>query len=604
MSNTATSSILNLKEALEQLVGESISQATGLALEDCPPYIAMAKNPQFGDYQSNAMMALAKSLKTNPRELAGKVLDKMQQHPLFQELVEKCEIAGPGFLNLYLKDDALIARLKPTHLTQPKTLPPQQRQTVVVDYSSPNIAKEMHVGHIRSTILGDAIAKVMEHLGHKVIRQNHLGDWGTQFGMLIAFYQRFPDKLENSELADIESNYRAANELFGSDPEFEKRARDSVVKLHQGDPEAVGLWEKIVSLSRRHLHENYSRLQISLSEADDKGESFYNPHLQEVVSELKENFADKDGTVSVSVNDGATCIFLKNEKGEPAFRNAEDEPLPFIIQKSDGAFLYATTDLAAMRHRAKDLEADWLIYVTDNRQSLHFEMLFAAARATGIATNSKGREVTLQHVTFGSILGQDRKPLKTRDGGTVKLSSLMEEAVERAADKVPESAASEGLSRQEIAERIGIGAIKYADLSQNRQTDYVFTWEKLLALEGNTAAYLLYAYARLSKMLRESEDEDRGAEILLQEEAERRLALTLCRFPETLESLTSEWRMNALTDHLYATASALMKFYDECPVLKAQDPEVRKSRLALCRQTADVLKTGLALLGIQTVDRM
>lgn len=604
MSQPTLSAIPNLKKALDRLVRESISKTTDLPPDQCPPYIAMAKNPKFGDYQSNAMMALAKKLKTNPRELAGKVLAVLGEHELYSDLVEKCEIAGPGFLNFYLKNDALKARLRSQHLINPQTLPEDERKTVVVDYSSPNIAKEMHVGHIRSTILGDAIAKVMEHLGHKVIRQNHLGDWGTQFGMLIAFYSDHPDKLANSKLADIEKNYRAANELFSSDPEFEKRAKDSVVRLHQGDSEAVALWEKIVGLSRRHLHENYARLQVSLSEADDTGESFYNPLLPQVVEELKQGFTDKDGEVSVSINNGATCIFLRDKNGEPAFRNAEDEALPFIIQKSDGAFLYATTDLAAIRHRSRELKADWLIYVTDNRQALHFEMLFAAAKATGLAVNSEGHQLTLQHITFGSILGQDRKPLKTRDGGTIKLADLMEEAVEKAAEKVPESAATDGLSREQIAERIGIGAIKYADLSQNRQTDYVFTWEKLLSLEGNTAAYLMYAFARLSKMMRASEENFEDAEIQLETEAERRLALMLCRLPETLESLTTEWRLNALTDHLYATASALMKFYDECPVLKAEDKDVRLSRLALCRHTASVLKTGLGLLGIQTVDRM
>lgn len=605
MTDTALTPNSNLRTTLENLIRQAISRVTELPLEECDPYLAMAKNPKFGDYQSNAMMALAKKLKTNPRALGQQVLDALQQLPGFSQLVEKCELAGPGFLNLHLSTAALEERLTTEHLVEPRSLPETARQTVVVDYSSPNVAKEMHVGHIRSTILGDAISRVLEHLGHKVIRQNHLGDWGTQFGMLIAFYRRFPERLDNSELADVEKNYREANELFKSDQVFEKEAREAVVELHNHNTGAVELWERIVALSRKHLHENYHRLQVSLSEKDDRGESFYNPLLSSVVEDLKNEFGEGKKQVKVSVNDGAVCVFLEDENGNPRFLNAEEEPLPFLIQKSDGAFLYATTDLAALRYRARDLKADWIIYVTDNRQALHFEMLFATAQATGFDKKNAGEErVRLQHITFGSILGTDRKPLKTRDGGTVKLSSLLDEAVERAADRVAESAVAAGADRAEIAEKIGIGAVKYADLSQNRQTDYVFTWEKLLALEGNTAAYLMYAYARLSKMLRESQDEVDEGPINLREEAERRLALALCRFPETLESLTTDWRLNALTDHLYSTAGALMKFYDECPVLKEENEEVRLSRLRLCRATAQVLKTGLGLLGISTVDRM
>jgi len=605
MTQTALSPIPNLKAALDALVRGAISKVTGLPLEECAPYLAMAKNPKFGDYQSNAMMALAKKLKTNPRELGQKVLDAILSTPHCETLLERCELAGPGFLNLYLQTKALEARLDQTHLIAPRVLPDAERKTVVVDYSSPNIAKEMHVGHIRSTILGDAISRIAEHLGHRVIRQNHLGDWGTQFGMLVAFYRSHPEKLEGSELSGVEQNYRLANDLFKNDPAFEKEAREAVVQLHQGEPETVKLWERIVALSRAHLHENYRRLQIGLGAEDDRGESFYNPMLKAVVDDLKEKFQDSESQATVSINDGAVCVFLKDEQGNPAFLNADDEPLPLIIQKSDGAYLYATTDLAAIRYRVSELQADWIIYVVDNRQALHFDMLFAAARATGFDQKEGSQDhVLLQHVTFGSILGQDRKPLKTRDGGTIKLSALMQEAVDRAAEKIPDSALVDGVTREDIAEKIGIGAVKYADLSQNRQTDYIFTWDKLLALEGNTAAYLMYAYARLSKMLRATQDQYKGSAVTLGHPSERRLALTLCRFPETLDSLTAEWRINALTDHLHATASALMKFYDDCPVLKEADPAVRVSRLALCDATAQVLKTGLGLLGIQTVDRM
>jgi arginyl-tRNA synthetase len=595
----------NLRSALDHLIRQAISSVTNMPPEECDPYLAMAKNPKFGDYQSNAMMALAKKLKTNPRALGERVKEALEKQPTYGELLETCELAGPGFLNLYLKDSALQSRLNLQHLVARRELPESARKTVVVDYSSPNIAKEMHVGHIRSTILGDAISRVVEHLGHRVIRQNHLGDWGTQFGMLVAYYRRNPDRLDASKLSLIEENYREANDLFGSDPEFEKEAKQAVVELHSGESDAVSLWEKIVEVSKKNLHENYQRLQVKLSPEDDQGESFYNPQLDEVVQELKTSFGGADSTLHVAVNEGAVCIFLKDESGEPMFRNAEDEPLPFIIQKSDGAFLYATTDIAAVRHRVEELKADWMIYVTDNRQALHFEMLFAAIRRAGYDKSPLTQEpALLQHITFGTILGTDRKPLKTRDGGTIKMAQLLAEAVERAQEKLPDSVTEGELAKEEVAERIGIGAVKYADLSQNRQTDYVFTWDKLLSLEGNTAAYLLYAFARLSKMLRESKDEFSESDIRLGAPAERRLALALCRFPETVEGLTSDWRINLLTDHLYSTASALMKFYDECPVLKEEDASLRKSRLALCRVTAEVLRTGLDLLGIQTVDRM
>lgn len=601
MTSTALTPIPTLKSALDALIRKAIASVTGLPSQECDPYLAMSKNPQFGDYQSNAMMALAKKLKANPRDLGEKVRQAIEELSEAASLLEKCELAGPGFLNLYLKDKALQSRLNDAHLVDPKVLPAELKKTVVVDYSSPNIAKEMHVGHIRSTILGDAISRITEHLGHKVIRQNHLGDWGTQFGMLIAFYRAHPERLNSFQLSSIEQNYREANELFTSDLVFEKQAKDAVVELHRGESEAVALWEKIVELSKKHLQENYQRLKVRLGPEDNRGESFYNPRLESVVDDLKSRFSEAEASVQVTVNEGAVCVFLKDDNGQPLFRNADDEALPFLIQKSDGAFLYATTDLAALRYRAQELQADWLIYVTDNRQALHFEMLFATARRTGFDLKGESQEpVRLQHITFGTILGPDRKPLKTRDGGTVKLSALLQEAIDRAAEKVPDSVTEQG----EVAERIGIGAVKYADLSQNRQTDYVFTWEKLLSLEGNTAAYLMYAYARLSKMLREADEDFSQAEIQLSHAAERRLALALCRFPETVESLTEEWRLNALTDHLYATASALMKFYDECPVLKESEPELRKSRLALCRATALVLKTGLDLLGIETVERM
>lgn len=594
-----------LRHSLDNLLRDAIASATGLPRAECDPILALAKNPSFGDYQSNAMMGMAKRLGKNPRELAGAVEQALQGHPQFASLLEKVEIAGPGFLNLYLCSSALIERICRGDLASPRPLPEEQRQTVVVDYSSPNIAKEMHVGHIRSTILGDAIARVLEFLGHRVIRQNHLGDWGTQFGMLVAYFRRFPEKLESAGLSDVEENYRQANELFKSDAEFEAAARQAVVSLHHGDPEALALWERIVSLSKRHLHANYEKLGVGLGPEHDKGESFYNPMLQDVVDQLKREHGLPGGRAEVRVDDGAVCVYMSDENGQPLYKNKEDEPLPFLIQKSDGAFLYATTDLAALRYRVKELGADWIIIVTDNRQAQQIEMMFTTARLTGL--DRKGADqapVRLQHITFGTILGPDRRPLKTRDGGSVKLSSLVEEAIERAAEQVTELATEGELSKEQVAERIGIGAIKYADLAQNRQTDYLFTWDKLLSLKGNTAPYFSFAYARCCSILRKSGQDEFEGPLRLEDPHERALAFQLCRFPEVLETVPSDWQMNFWTDYLYGLASACMLFLENCWVLNAEDPAVKQSRLFLCSETAKALRVGLGLLGIELVDRM
>lgn len=607
MTQNVAPATLSLRTALSHLIRSAIHQATGLPEAECDPILARAKNPKFGDYQSNAMMALAKKLGRKPRDLAAEVEKSLRSHPDFPRLIDKLEIAGPGFLNLHLQPRALTERLNDPELCQPRTLPPTEQLTVVVDYSSPNVAKEMHVGHIRSTILGDAISRVLEFLGHTVLRQNHLGDWGTQFGMLIAFYERHPEKLENIRLADVENNYRQANELFKSDPEFQSSAKDAVVRLQSGQKEALELWNRIIAASKAHLHHNYQRMRVTLSPEHDCGESFYNPFLAETVKELEEEFSTDQGPIQVKRDDGAVCVYLYDESGEPRFRNKEDEPLPFLIQKSDGASLYATTDLAAVRHRSRKLNADWAIYVTDNRQALHFEMMFAVAEAAGLNQRGDRPPMRLQHITFGSILGDDRRPLKTRDGGTVKLSALLDEAVEQASEVTPETAEQAGLSIQEIAERIGIGAIKYADLSQNRQTDYLFSWQKLLARDGNSSVYSLYAFARASTVLRDAGEPDPECPISLDEPAEYALALELCRLAETVEGLTQEWRMNLLTDQLFAIASAFNKFYDtpNCRILKDGVPDhLRNSRLRLCQLTAEVLSTGLGLLGIETVARL
>ncbi len=593
-----------LRADLGELVIQAVTDCTGLPSDAISALLAVPKNPSFGDYQSNAVMPLAKKLGRPSRELAAEVAKALEERPEAAGFVERVEVAGPGFLNFFLADGALVERLhSPTAFSPAEQSAASQK--IVVDYSSPNIAKEMHVGHIRSTILGDAIVRICEYLGHRPLPQNHLGDWGTQFGMLVAFYREDPARLSREGgLADIEASYRLAHQRFQEDPDFQRRAKDAVVGLHNGKPDDLALWERIIEASRQHLHQNYQRLDVRLDREADRGESFYNPQLPDTIESLRDSLeAAADPKAQVRLDDGAVCVYLSDEKGEPLHLNQDGEPLPFLVQKSDGAFLYASTDLAALRYRARELAADRAIYVTDSRQSLHFEMLFATARATGFHQLADGREMELEHVTFGTVLGPDRKPLKTRDGQNVKLSTLLDEAVARAESFVPDEAVTEGLSKQEIAAKIGIGALKYADLSQNRQTDYIFSWDKLLAMEGNTAPYLMYAYARIASILREAGVSALEAPIVLREPAERALGLALLRLPEAVSAAAADWRINLLTDYLYGLSGAYMKFYETCPVLKAEGG-IRESRLHLCALTRKALSTGLGLLGIATVERM
>lgn len=601
----ATSTFLPLRHELSFLVRAALAKVSGLAPEVCDPILVTSKNPSFGDYQSNAAMGLAKKLCRQPRSLAQDVEQTLLAQPVFTQLVERIEVAGPGFLNFYLHSRVLSARLESGLLDQSRILSPEDQQTIVIDYSSPNIAKEMHVGHIRSTILGDAMARILEFLGHRVVRQNHLGDWGTPFGMLLAYFQRFPEKLDEHSLSDIEANYRAAHDLFQHDHLFEAEARQAVVDLHHGQAEALALWEKVVSLSKRHLHSNYQRLGVKLSSDHDRGESFYNPMLGDVVQELKSRFGQATGPLQVREDAGATCLYMYDNEGNPLYKNKEGHALPFIIEKSDGAYLYATTDLAALRFRVQQLKANWIIIVTDNRQAQQMDMMFTASHLAGFDRPSpEDPPVKLQHVTFGAILGADRRPLKTREGGSIKLSTLVDEAIEHALPQVSDLALEGGLSPHQVAEKIGIGAIKYADLSQNRQTDYVFSWEKLLSLKGNTAPYFSFAYARLSSILRKSQLTDFHEPIDLSTPYERHLALLLCRFTEIIEVIPQDWQVNVWTDYLYQLASACMLFLENCPVLHANTPELVQSRLHLAARAAHSLKIGLNLLGIDLVDRM
>ncbi len=546
-----------------------------------PPALALPRRPDFGDYQANGAMAAGKRLGVAPRELAQRISAAVQREPL----IERIEVAGPGFLNIHLRDAWLGAALAEDPAAPSPAAAPQ---TVVVDYSSPNLAKEMHVGHLRSTIIGDAVVRVLEHLGHHVIRQNHVGDWGTQFGMLLAHFADHGDA--EAELADLEAFYRAAKARFDSDPGFAERARQTVVALQGKDPAWLEHWQRFIDLSLAHCQALYERLGVSLSRADVRGESAYNDDLPEIVADL-----DRQGLLEISA--GAACVFL------PEFRGKDDAPLPIIVQKSDGGYLYATTDLAALRYRCGELHADRILYFVDARQSLHLQQVFALARRAGYASP----DCQLEHLAFGTMLGPDGRPFRTRDGGAVKLDALLDEAERRAlavvSEKNPELPEDE---RRDVARAVGIGAVKYADLSKHRISDYTFDWDEMLRFDGNTAPYLQYAVTRIASLFRRAGLDEAAidGEVRLGHPAERELALRLVQLPETLEAVSRDCCPHYLTGYLYELADTYMRFYEQCPVLTAADDATRTSRLVLCKRTGSVLRTGLGLLGIRTVPRM
>ena len=492
----------SIVDILEERISSAMAEVTGLIGQSA--IVSPATDARFGDYQVNGIMPAAKKIKTNPRQLAEKVLQKID----VSDICEKPEIAGPGFINLRLKPDFVAQNLlqiseDKDRLGMEKTAKPQ---TIVVDFSCPNIAKQMHVGHLRSTIIGDCIRRLLEFEGHKVIRQNHIGDWGTQFGMLIAFIERRTNEVLTGKdlhkgvipvhLNEFEDFYKQAKQLFDTDKEFAARSREAVVGLHSGDKKWLGRWNSLVEQSKQHYQNIYERLNVQLTNEDVRGESFYKDMLKGVVEKLMERkIAEK--------SEGAVCVFPEG------FKTKEGKPLPFIIQKSDGAYLYATTDLAALRYRLTRIEyegnkykADKIIYVTDARQKQHFEMLFAVAKMAGWLKDGQAF-----HVTFGSVLGENGRPLKTREGENIKLKELLDEAIERAKsiveEKNPELSCEK---KKEIAQAVGIGAVKYADFSNNRTSDYVFSFDKMLAMEGNTAPYMQYAYARIKSIERKAEE--------------------------------------------------------------------------------------------------
>ncbi len=578
-----------LQAAVKALLPDA--DAATVLVRPCP-------DPKFGDYQTNALIGLAKQRKLNPRQLATDVLAKLDVN----EWCESVEIAGAGFLNFRLKTSALAKTLEAAargeHLFFEKTAAPQ---TVVVDFSSPNVAKPMHVGHIRSTILGDSLARTLRLLGHRVITDNHIGDWGTQFGKLLVGWktQLNAEALLADPIAEMERLYKTVNAASEADPAVLEQARMELVKLQRGDEENLGIWREMIRLSEIQFKTIYDRLGIKFDYV--LGESFYNPLLAGVVQELRDKGIARESEGAIAVfSDGSLPPkqdpFLKHEDGEW-------KPNPALIQKSDGAANYATTDLATLAYRLQTWHPSEIVYVTDGRQQLHFQQIFAIFRRW----HPEAR-VRLEHVWFGSILGEDGKPFKTRSGETVRLADLLDEAEERAFkavseknDELPEA------QRREIARVVGLGAIKYADLLPNRQSDYVFSWDKMLALNGNTAPYLQYAYARISSIFRkggmEMSGSSHGASVVLGAPEEQSLAKALLNFDFVLSAMVEECRPNFLCNYLYELAGHFTRFYENCPVLKAE-PAERASRLVLCALTAMVLKQGLDNLGIKTLEQM
>jgi arginyl-tRNA synthetase len=591
-----------IQQRLQQAVKAVLPDAdTGIVLiRPCP-------DPKFGDYQSNALMALAKTRKINPRQLAAQVVAKLD----VGDLCEKVEIAGAGFLNFRLQPSvlshALDAAALGEHLFFEKTAQPR---TAVIDFSSPNVAKPMHVGHIRSTILGDSLARTLRLLGHHVITDNHIGDWGTQFGMLLVGWKTLlnRDTLRSDPLVEMERIYRAISgqcnpEKPGFDQATLDRARAELVKLQAGDAENLGIWREMIRLSQTQFEAIYGRLGVKFDHT--LGESFYNPRLKTVVDDLMQRgLASESRGAKAVLSDGSVP-----PKQDPflIFREGKWEANPFIIQKQDGGFNYASTDLATLAYRLETWHADEVIYVTDGRQQLHFQQLFTAFRRW----HPEAR-VKLAHVWFGSILGEDGKPFKTRSGETIRLAELLDEAEERALKVVSEKSPElPEAARREIARVVGLGAVKYADLLSNRQSDYVFSWDKLLALNGNTAPYLQYAYTRIRSIFRKRETagepsesgQSSSAPVKLGAPEEIALARHLLNFGLVLEAVAEEYRPNFLCNYLYELAGYFTGFYENCPVLKAE-PEQRASRLVLCDLTARVLKQGLEVLGIETVEQM
>ena len=575
-------------------------QAAALAVlpdADVSAVLVRPCDPKFGDYQSNALMALAKQRKLNPRQLATDVLAKLD----LADLCEKVEIAGAGFLNFRLKpavlNQTLTTAARGEHLFFTKAAKPK---TVVVDFSSPNVAKPMHVGHIRSTGIGDALQRTLRLLGHRVITDNHIGDWGTQFGKLLLGWKQILDRatLERDAIGELERLYKTINTECDANPARLEEAKAELVKLQAGDAENIAIWKEMIRLSQIQFDTIYAQLGVKFDHA--LGESFYNPWLGDVVNDLLARGLARESEGAVGVfSDGALP-----PKEDPFLVNRDGEWIadPALVRKSDGGFNYMTTDLATIDYRLKTWTPDEIVYVVDDRQSPHFKKLFITFTRWQA---DAAKQVKLTHVGFGKIMGDDGKPFKTRSGDTVKLGELLAEAEERAFKIVSEKSADlPEAQRKEIARVIGLGAVKYADLLPNRQSDYIFSWDKMLALQGNTAPYLQYAYARIRSIFRKAEGQAATGDVVLTAPEELTLAKHLLNFGLTLEAMAEEHRPNYLCNYLFELAGKFTSFYEHCPVLKADDAATRASRLALCDLTARVLKQGLEALGIETVEQM
>ncbi|MEG4585611.1 arginine--tRNA ligase [Microcoleus sp. MOSTC5] len=583
----------SIAQQLKARFEKAFTAAFGESYAGADPMLAAASNPNFGDFQCNAAMSLGKKLGKPPRAIASTIIENLD----ITDICETPEIAGPGFINLKLKPAYLEAQISAIAADSRLGIEAAKTpQTIAIDFSSPNIAKEMHVGHLRSTIIGDAIARTLEFQGHDVLRINHIGDWGTQFGMLIAYLREVhPEALTTADaldLGDLVAFYRQAKQRFDTDETFKETARQEVVKLQAGAEDTRRAWKLLCDQSRREFQVIYDLLDIKLTE---RGESFYNPLLPAVVEDLT--------NLGLLVeSDGAKCVFVDG------FTNKEGEPLPLIVQKTDGGYNYATTDLAAVRYRIQKDNAKRLIYVTDSGQANHFAQVFAVARKAGWIPD----DVEIVHIPFGLVLGEDGKKLKTRSGETVRLQDLLDEAIVRTRQDLEDRLKAEARQESEefianVSRTVGLSAVKYADLSQNRASNYIFSYDKMLALQGNTAPYMLYAYVRVQGIRRKGEIDfdnlDAGAKVILQSDAELVLAKHLLQLSEVVNAVGGDLLPNRICQYLFELSQKFNQFFEQCPVLKAEEP-LRTSRLILCDLTARTLKLGLELLGIKVLERM
>ncbi|WP_413482472.1 arginine--tRNA ligase [Morganella psychrotolerans] len=576
---------MNIQAILSDKIQQALISA-GAPL-DCDAIVKQSAKVQFGDYQANGVMAAAKKMGMQPRQLAEKVVELLD----LNGIADKTEIAGPGFINIFLSPAWLSAQLEVALADEKLGLTPVEPMTIAIDYSAPNVAKQMHVGHLRSTIIGDAAARTQEYLGHNVIRCNHVGDWGTQFGMLIAYLEKMQNEdAADMALADLEVFYREAKKYYDEDEDFAVRARGYVVKLQGGDEYCRTMWRKLVDITMQQNQETYNRLNVTLTEDDVMGESLYNDMLPGIVSDLMARKIAQE-------SEGAVVVYLDE------FKNKEGDPMGVIIRKKDGGYLYTTTDIACAKYRHDVLHADRVLYYIDSRQHQHLMQAWTIVRKAGYIPES----MTLEHHMFGMMLGKDGKPFKTRAGGTIRLSDLLDEAVERAGKLIREKNSDMAEDElKQLAEVVGIGAVKYADLSKSRTTDYIFDWDNMLAFEGNTAPYMQYAYTRVASVFKRAgiDSASLTLPIILNDDRERQLAARLLQFEETITSVAREGMPHMMCSYLYELACLFSGFYEHCPILAAETEELRQSRLKLALLTQKTLKAGLDTLGIGTVEKM